>query len=483
MRLSDLAKRIPGSRIVGDDDVEVKMPRYDSRRVESGDLFCAVRGAVSDGNRFAEQAVKSGAVAVLTEDGSLQANVPLLIVPDDRQAVALAAHALYGDPTERIRMIGVTGTNGKTTITHILQSVLKAAGRRVGRIGTVGWEFEGRSEPLARTTPEAPDLLAMIAEMEKAGATDVVMEVTSIALPLKRVEGFRWVAGLFTNLTQDHLDLHGSMENYFAAKKLFFESIPEGSPAVSNVDDEYGLKMVEGIKAKTVSYAFDRDADVRGTIKRADREGLVIGVVYGKAEFEVTAPFVGTFNAENVLGTVATALAMGLDAEIVQKGVAESPQIRGRMERLTLEGGVTAVVDYAHTPDALSRALQALRPMTEGKLIVVVGAGGNRDKTKRPIMGATAETYSDLLIITSDNPRSEDPAMIVKEVSAGTTSGQVMTIVDRRRAIERALEVALEGDIILIAGKGHETYQEINGIQHHFDDREEVLNLRAEVAC
>lgn len=478
MRLAELVHRIPGARLIGDGNVEVDRPRYDNRLISDGDLFCAVVGEHADGNDFAAGAVEAGAAAVLTSREDLAVDVPKIVVPDDRVAMALAAHALFNDPTEQIGVVGITGTNGKTTCTHILQSILNEWGYPTARIGTVGWEFKGQGEPLVRTTPEAPDLLEMLAAMASWGADYAVMEVTSIAMPYKRVEGFRFRAGLFTNLTQDHLDLHGTMEAYFAAKKLFFEMLPEGAPAVANVDDEHGAKMLEGIQARPVTFAFDRDAAVRGEILREDARGLAVRVTGQFGEFDLEAPYVGRFNAENVLGCAATALTMGVPAATVARGVAHAPQVRGRMERLALEGGVTAVIDYAHTPDALERALEALRPMTAGKLIVVVGAGGDRDRTKRPIMGRIASELADVAVITSDNPRTEEPNGIVGQVAAGASRDNVKTIVSRREAIEAALEVAREGDVVLVAGKGHETYQDVNGVKHHFDDREEVLKVR-----
>lgn len=481
MILSELASKIPGAKLVGKGDVEVNRPRYDNRLVSPGDLFCAIVGEQVDGNRFAQAAVAEGAAAVLTSNSGLEVDVPKLIVQDDRMGMAFASHALYDDPTARLELVGITGTNGKTTGTHILQSIFRAHGGRAARIGTIGWEFEGQGEPLSRTTPEAPDLLEMIAALRSWGATDVVMEVTSIALTLKRVAGFSFAAGLFTNLSQDHLDLHGSMEAYFAAKKLFFNMLPTDAPAVANVDDPYGIRILKDIKAKPIGFGFEGTPDVKAEILEESAQGLKLGVSGLFGSLELNAPYVGRFNAENVLGCAATALALGVPAGTVARGVAEAPQVRGRMERLVLEGGVTAIVDYAHTPDALMRALQALRPMTAGKLIVVVGAGGDRDRTKRPIMGKLASEHADYAIYTSDNPRTEDPDAIVREVAAGAVDKEFEVVVNRREAIEAALAHAGEGDVVLIAGKGHETYQEVNGVRHHFDDREEVLKLRSAV--
>ncbi len=483
MTLRELLAHIPGAQLAGDDSAEVYLPRYDSRRVQRGDLFCALRGEHVDGNRYVDDAVRSGAAAVLTSYPTRDPGVPVIRVFDDRAGMAFASHALYGDPTSRVKVIGVTGTNGKTTTTHILQSIINTAGGSCGRIGTTGWEFDGREEPLARTTPEAPDLLALIAGMEDAGATHVAMEVTSIAVPMKRVEGFTWNAGLFTNLSQDHLDLHGTMEEYFLAKKSFFKDLPGPVPAISNADDPYGDRMLQGISARCVRYSLQQHADVMGKLIHEDSQGITLQVTYLEGFFEVTAPYVGRFNAENVLAAAATALMLGIAPGKISEGVAVAPQVRGRMERLLLEGGVTAVIDYAHTPTALERVLLALRSTTRGKLIAVFGAGGDRDKSKRPLMGFVAAKHADHVIVTCDNPRSEKPEAILEQILQGAEGDNVESIVDRRKAIARALEIATEGDVVLVAGKGHETYQEIEGVQHPFDDREEVLKLRAEAPC
>ncbi len=482
MILYDLVKRLPGASLHGDGSVEITGLTYDSRRVQPGNLFCALVGGSSNGNDFIPQALKNGAVAVMTDrPDDVSADVPVVTVPDARIVMAYAAHELFDKPTEKLVLTGITGTNGKTTCTYVLQSILDAAGHKTGLIGTTGWSFAGEGEPLERTTPEAPDMLALLANMRDKGATAAVLEVTSIAMPMHRVDGFHFAAGLFTNLSQDHLDLHGSMAEYFAAKKSFFETLPADAVAVANADDEHGQRMLSGIAAKAFTFGFDSDADVHGSLVNESASGMTIKVDGTFGSFEMKTPYIGRFNASNVLGCAALALAMGVDVSAIQAGVANAPQVRGRMERLSLEGDVTAVIDYAHTPDALQRALEALRPLATGKLIVVIGAGGNRDATKRPIMGKAAAEGADIAVITSDNPRFEDPASIVQQVASGAGEKAVV-MVDRREAIKRALDLANSGDVLLIAGKGHETYQEIEGVKHPFDDREEVLKLRR-AAC
>lgn len=484
MTFAELAAEIPGVHFAGGSNVEVTGIAYDSRRVRAGDLFCALPGASVDGATFIPDAVAAGAVAVIAaRAGDIPDGVPGLTSDDPRAAMAYAARALLSDPTAALVTVGVTGTNAKTTCTVILQSIFNAAGAKAGRVGTVGWQFAGEGETLARTTPESPDLLALLKRMRDRGATHAVLEVTSIAIPMRRVAGFRWNAGLFTNFSQDHLDLHGSMEAYFGAKKQFFDSLSHGAVAVVNADDPRGDDILAGVAARPVTFGFERGADYRGRLVAEGAGGITVRVAGEFGELELASPYIGRFNAANVLACAATALAIGVEPDAVARGVHDAPQVRGRMERIALAGDVTAVIDYAHTPEAVRSALAALRPMTRRELIVVIGAGGDRDATKRPIMGRIASEAADRAIITSDNPRTEDPAAIVEQVIAGATRDNTTAVIDRREAIARALEIARPGDIVLVAGKGHETYQEVHGARHPFDDREEVLKLRRRVEC
>ncbi len=482
MTLSDLVNSLPDATLTGDGSADISGVKYNSLRVVEGDLYCALVGRSADGNKFIPQALENGAAAILTDQmGGVPEGVPAILVDDARTGMVLIAHEFFDKPTHNMLLAGITGTNGKTTCNHILQSIFDACGHKTGRIGTTGWEFAGVGRELERTTPEAPDLLKLLAQMRNHGADAAVLEVTSIAMPMKRVEGFDFDAGMFTNLSLDHLDLHGTMEEYFEAKKDFFRMLSPDAVAVANADDDYGSSILEGISASTWTYGFNHAADIHGEIIEESAAGIKIRVTDKAGSFDLTTPYIGRFNASNVLGCVALALALGMDRDAIIRGVANAPQVRGRMERLQLEGDVTAVIDYAHTPDALQRALEALRPMTRSRLIVVIGAGGNRDATKRPIMGRMASEGSDLVVITNDNPRFEDPEMIVRQIRVGA-SQKSMVIVNRRQAIETALELSNAGDVILIAGKGHETYQDIEGVKHPFDDREEVLKLRG-LAC
>ncbi len=481
VKLNDIARGIGQYELVGDGSVWINDVTYDSRDVQKGDLFCAIRGEKVDGNQYVEAAIKAGASAILTSRSDLDVNVPVVVVPYDRSAMTRATIALYKKYLRKVRLWGVTGTNGKTTSTVILQSILNSSGCRTGTIGTLGWSFGDKSGTLERTTPEAPDLVRLIRNMVEHRATDVVMEVTSVAVIMRRIERLRFHAAWFTNLSQDHLDVHNTMEEYFEAKHKFFRYLGRWSIAASNLDSPYGSKMLEGVHTKTLTYAFNQPADIRG-VRVGDskkRNRIQVKSEYGRLDF--ISPLVGLFNDENVLGCCAVAMASGMDFEAIQKGVERVPQIRGRMECLELENGVRAVVDYSHTPAALEEALSALRPSTERKLVVVFGAGGDRDRSKRPIMGQIASQWADRVYVTSDNPRTEEPEKIVQDILEGTRGSHVESIVDRREAIRTALNNAWKGDTVLVAGKGHETYQEINGVKHDFDDREEILQISPEI--
>ncbi len=478
MRLSALVSSIPGAVIRGNADVEVGLPRYNSGQVGPGDLFCAIKGKVVDGNRFVPQAKELGAAAILTADSGLQTDLPLIIVPDDRIGMAQASNILYNNPTNKVILIGVTGTNGKTSSTIILENILKYAGLQVGRIGTLGWAMGDRKGELPRTTPEAPDLLEVITKMVNNGVTHVVMEVTSIALSMKRVFGFNYKGGIFYNLTQDHLDFHHSMEEYFLSKKDFFLMLNQDSFAIANLDDPQGLRMLEGVTAKKIGFRLNRPADVWAEIQSESAIGSNLRIHRQKTVFDVFLPLLGRFNIENATGCLAAALELDIDSTTITRALAELTVIPGRMERVIIEKDLLVIVDYAHTPDAIEKVLTALRPVTRGKLWIVFGAGGERDRGKRPKMGEAAARWADRIILTSDNPRGENPETIIAEILAGIIDVPVIRETDRRMAIRIALEEAKAGDTLLIAGKGGETYQEIQGQRFHFDDREEVLKIR-----
>jgi UDP-N-acetylmuramoyl-L-alanyl-D-glutamate--2,6-diaminopimelate ligase len=447
-------------------DVEVSSLAYRSSSVTDGALFFCVRGFTSDGHEFARDAVERGAVALVCER-PLGTGVPEVIVPDVRAAMPAAAARFYGDPTSELRVVGVTGTNGKTTTAFLVRALLEAAGLQTGLLGTVKSVVGGREEPVERTTPEAIDLQATFRRMLDAGDRACAIEVSSHALELGRAEGIHFACRVFTNLTQDHLDFHETMERYYLAKRRLFEA--PGAPSVVNVDDDYGRRLAGEIDGAT-TYAIDRDADYRATDVRFDPAGSSFTCETPDGPLEIDTRLPGLFNVQNALAAIAAARALGVEPEAIRRGLAGADRVPGRFEPVDEGQDFTVLVDYAHTPEALENVLRAARELTTGRLHVVFGAGGDRDRAKRPLMGRAASQLADRVIVTSDNPRSEDPEAIVDEVLGGT-SGDAEREVDRRRAIARAVESARRGDVVVIAGKGHEQGQEFEGGRKEpFDD-------------
>ncbi len=467
-------------------DVEVHALQYDSRKVGQGDLFVAIRGTADDGHRFIDQAVSRGAtVAVMEDDGAMpdsyfvHRSVIKIVVPDSRKALATMAGNFHHHPSRRLTLVGVTGTNGKTTTTHVIRSILQAQGGKVGLIGTIEYSLGEETVPATHTTPESLELNSLLATMVEGGCTAAVMEVSSHSLALSRVHGLTFAAATFTNLTQDHLDFHGTMAGYLQAKKILFDSLPAGSGAVTNADDPYGMRMVEGSRASVLTFGIHATADVTATDVDITLAGTRLTVVRGAERLPVASRLTGRFNASNILAACATGLALGVGGKEIAEGVAKLTAVRGRFEQVPSPGGWTAIIDYAHTPDALENCLRTIHellpPGRRGRVITVFGCGGNRDRGKRPIMGGIATRLSDLTIVTSDNPRKEDPGSIIREILQGVTPGRtVYTEPDRRAAIRRALGLAQTGDVVLVAGKGHEDYQVVGDRKIHFDDREEV---------
>jgi UDP-N-acetylmuramoyl-L-alanyl-D-glutamate--2,6-diaminopimelate ligase len=446
--------------------VEISGLAYSSRAVEPGDLFFCVRGFRSDGHDYAPDAVARGASALVCER-ELGFGVPEVLVPDARAAMAELAARFYGHPTETLRVVGVTGTNGKTTTTFLVRSILEAAGRRCGLLGTVTSIVGGTEEPVQRTTPEAIDLQRTFRRMLDAGDDACAMEVSSHALELRRADGVTFAARVFTNLTQDHLDFHSDMEQYFLAKRRLFEG--PGGPAVLNLDDEYGNRLATDFPGAT-TYAIDRDADFRATAVEFDPHGSRFTLTTPEGGVDVATRLPGLFNVSNALAAAAATSALGVTAGEIAAGLAAAGRVPGRFEPVDEGQPFAVLVDYAHTPDSLENVLRAARKITRGRLTVVFGAGGDRDRTKRPLMGRVASALADRAIVTSDNPRSEDPDSIVDQVIAGAGSEAVREV-DRRRAIELAIEPAREGDVVVIAGKGHEQGQEFaDGRKEPFDD-------------
>ncbi|HIV83767.1 MAG TPA: UDP-N-acetylmuramoyl-L-alanyl-D-glutamate--2,6-diaminopimelate ligase [Candidatus Prevotella intestinigallinarum] len=480
MTLSDLLKNAGPARIVGDAGAEITGVQIDSRRVKPGDLFVAMRGTQADGHAFIPKAVAQGAAAVLCEELPAEAapGVAYAVVPSTEDAVGPVATLFYGDPSRRLRLVGVTGTNGKTTIATLLYEMFRKMGHRCGLISTVCNYIDGERLPADHTTPDPIELNSLLARMVAEGCEYAFMECSSHAIAQKRIGGLAFAGGIFTNLTRDHLDYHKTFENYRNAKKAFFDSLPKGAFAITNADDRNGMVMVQNTKATVKTYSTRSMADFRARIVECHFEGMYLEVD-GR---EVGVQFIGKFNVSNLLAVYGAAVMLGKQPDDVLVVMSTLHSVSGRLEPIRSPEGFTAIVDYAHTPDALENVLAAIHEVLGGKgrVITVCGAGGNRDKGKRPLMAQEAVRQSDTVIITSDNPRFEDPQDIIADMLAGLDARQmkkVVSIVDRREAIRTACMMARKGDVVLVAGKGHEDYQEIRGVKHHFDDKEELRKV------
>ena len=464
---------------------------YDSRSVTPGAIFVALRGQKTDGAEFAQQSIERGAIAIVSQSAPpVDETTPWIVVPDARRALALLASAYYGDPSAQLKVVGITGTNGKTTSAYLISAIFDEAGVPCGRLGTVIYRIGTVERAAARTTPEAPDVQLLLREMVDRGCGACAMEVSSHALALKRVDGMRFAAAVFTNLTRDHLDFHGDMESYFLAKRSLFERLEPDAAGVINLDDARGPDMM-AVTTRPMTYAVDRPADVMPGPLSHSLAGVSFEAQTPRGRLTLRSRLVGHFNVYNILAAVTTAVALDLPSTAIQAGVAALESVPGRFQVVSgRKDEVTVVVDYAHTDDALKNLLETARPLARGRLITVFGCGGDRDRTKRPLMGAVAARLSDIVVVTSDNPRSEDPERIIEEIKRGivpavdralprsTASAQAnrapvcLTIIDRRAAIERAVREAASGDLVVIAGKGHEKYQEIGGRTQRFDDVE-----------
>ena len=487
MKLSELLKYVKPIAIVGNADVDITGVNIDSRKIEKGHLFVAIKGTQTDGHRFIPKALELGAVAVLCEDlpkpsdGSegVVAGVTYVQVASTEAAVGPVATVFYGEPSQQLKLVGVTGTNGKTTIATLLYNMFRKFGHKCGLLSTVCNYIEGEAIPADHTTPDPIELNKLLHQMVEAGCEYAFMECSSHAIAQQRIGGLKFAGGLFTNLTRDHLDYHKTFENYRDAKKAFFDGLPKDAFAITNADDKNGSVMVQNCKAQVKTYSVQRMADFRARIIECHFEGMYLDI-NGQ---EVGVQFIGKFNVSNLLAVYGAAVMLGKKPEDILVVLSTLKSVAGRLEPIRSEEGVTAVVDYAHTPDALENVLNAIHEVMEGKqgkVITVCGAGGNRDKGKRPLMAQEAVKQSDRVIITSDNPRFEEPQDIINDMLAGLDQKQmkkVVSIVDRREAIRTACMMAEKGDVILIAGKGHEDYQEIKGVKHHFDDREVVREI------
>ncbi len=456
---------------------DIRGLEYDSRRVGEGFLFFAFPGSRADGRQFAEDALARGAVAVVSESGC-PPGPPVsrwIRVEHGRQALALAARNYYGKPDERLGLTGITGTNGKTTTAYLIDSVLRASGHTTALVGTIEYHLAGRVLPAVNTTPESLDLVRLFAELERAGGTHATLEVSSHALALGRVYGLHFHTAVFTNLTRDHLDFHGTMENYFAAKQALLDGAGGPSPefAVLNRDDDYARKLKVDAKTEVLWYGLGNECDLRALHISSGFRGLRFDVQHGKLRFAVESPLMGRINVYNILAACGAGLSYGIAPEGIARGIAELRAVPGRFERVDQGQPFVVVVDYAHTDDALRNAIAVARGLNPKRVITLFGCGGDRDRSKRPLMGQAAAEASDFVVLTSDNPRSEDPLAIMNDALVGIRRVDVPHVVepDRAAAIARALKEAREGDLVILAGKGHETYQVLKDKTIPFDDR------------
>ena len=475
MLLSDIIKGIRVDEIIGDAQCNIVDVNIDSRRIAAGHLFVAMRGTQVDGHKYIRGAIEKGAVAIVCEQlpETLIEGVTYVRVSNSEEAVGPIATAFNGYPTEKVRLIGVTGTNGKTTIATLLYNMFRAMGYKVGLVSTVCNYIDDEAILTEHTTPDAITLNALLGRMANEGCKYVFMEVSSHSVAQHRIGGLKFAGGIFTNLTRDHMDYHKTVDNYLRAKKAFFDTLPKDAFVVTNADDKNGLVMTQNTRAKVHTYSLRSLADFKGRILEHYFDGMLLEI----NNIEVFVQFIGKFNASNLLAVYGTACILGKRPEEVLTILSTLRSVNGRFEALHSPAGYTAIVDYAHTPDAITNVLNAIHEVQggKGKVITVVGAGGNRDKGKRPLMAQEAVKGSDRVIITSDNPRFEEPQDIINDMLEGLTPAQrtgVISIVDRREAIRTACMLAEKGDVILVAGKGHETYQEVQGVKHHFDDKE-----------
>ncbi|QSW90469.1 UDP-N-acetylmuramoyl-L-alanyl-D-glutamate--2,6-diaminopimelate ligase [Flavobacterium endoglycinae] len=478
--LKDILYKVAIESVTGSTEIGIQNIEFDSRKVQSDDVFVAIRGSLSDGHDYIEKAIQLGATAIIcdTLPQNVEKGITYIQVKDTNTALAFMAANYFGDPSSKLKLTGVTGTNGKTTIASLLYQLFKKAGFKVGLLSTVKIMVDETEYPATHTTPDSITINHYLNEMIEAGVAYCFMEVSSHGIHQKRTEALHFAGGIFTNLSHDHLDYHATFAEYRDVKKSFFDSLPKTAFALSNIDDKNGTVMLQNTVARKLTYALKSYADFKATILESQLSGLLLKV----NDNEVWVKLIGTFNAYNVLAIYGTAVELGMDNLEALRLLSDLESVSGRFQYIVTDSKVTAIVDYAHTPDALENVLKTvddIRTKNE-QLITVVGCGGNRDKTKRPIMAKIATDLSDKAILTSDNPRNEDPEVILDEMEQGVEAHnykKVLRITDRKQAIKTACQLAQPNDIILIAGKGHETYQEINGVKHHFDDMETVKEI------
>ncbi|WP_394775262.1 UDP-N-acetylmuramoyl-L-alanyl-D-glutamate--2,6-diaminopimelate ligase [Flavobacterium sp.] len=478
--LKDILYKVAIESVTGSTEIDIHKIDFDSRKIEANDVFIAIRGSLSDGHDYIEKAIQLGVIAIIcdTLPENIQKGITYIKVKDTNSALAFMAANYFGNPSEKLKLVGVTGTNGKTTIASLLFQLFQKAGFKVGLLSTVKIMVDETEYKATHTTPDSITINHYLNEMIEAGVTHCFMEVSSHGIHQKRTEALHFVGGVFTNLSHDHLDYHPTFAEYRDVKKSFFDSLPKTAFALSNIDDKNGPVMLQNTVARKFTYALKSYADFKATILESQLSGLLLKV----NDNEVWVKLIGTFNAYNVLAIYGTAVELGMDSLEALRLLSDLESVSGRFQYIVSTGNITAIVDYAHTPDALDNVLKTIADIRtkNEQLITVVGCGGNRDKTKRPIMAKIATDLSDKAILTSDNPRNEDPEVILDEMEKGVEAHnykKILRITDRKQAIKTACQLAQPNDIILIAGKGHETYQEINGVRNHFDDMETVKEI------
>jgi UDP-N-acetylmuramyl-tripeptide synthetase len=480
MKLNELIAALPDTIVSGTTDVDITTIQSDSRKITAGCLFVAVRGTAVDGHNYIESAIEKGAAAVICEEtpSTLADKCTFIKVKDSADALGKLLSEWYGNPSEKLVLVGVTGTNGKTTIATLLYNLFRKLGHKAGLLSTVCNYIDDEAVPTEHTTPDPHTLHSLLARMVEADCEYVFMEVSSHSIDQRRISGLSFDGGIFTNLTRDHLDYHKTVDNYLKAKKKFFDDLPSSAFAITNADDKSGFVMLQNTAARKFTYSLRTMADFKGKILESHFDGTEL-VINNR---ELLVHFVGRFNTYNLLAVYGAAVSLGKEPEEALVALSSLQSVSGRFETIRSEKGFTIIVDYAHTPDALENVLTGIHEVLEGngRVITVVGAGGDRDKGKRPIMAKEAVSKSDQVILTSDNPRFEEPDDIIKDMEKGlsaTEKQKTLSITDRLQAIKTAIMLAQKGDVILIAGKGHEDYQEIKGVKHHFDDKEIVLDI------
>ena len=476
MKLSTLVHHLESMGTYNLCDVEITGITNDSRKVRPGYLYVAIKGYKADGHNFIKKSLECGAQAIVSEEKlSLDTSIPQIVVRNTRKALSSLSCCFYNNPSQKINVVGVTGTNGKTTTTFLTKSIIEKAGYEAGLIGTINYQIGEKMITAQETTPESVELQRLIAEMVEAKIKFAVMEVSSHSAIQHRIENIDFKTAVFTNITAEHLDYHKTISNYMNAKLELFKNLRKDSFAVLNADDEFSEYFADRTNAKILWYGIKNDADIKAEICRESTSDIMIKLKYSRKEIDMKIPFVGVHNVYNVLAAVASAISLGFELDVIKSGIETAPTVPGRLESVPCNRGFEVVVDYAHTPHALETVLQALRNLVKGRILLVFGCGGDRDKEKRPLMGRIADEKSDIFWLTNDNPRSEDPLNIIDGIKAGIKPGRSFhTQINRHKAIADALSEAKDGDLVLVAGKGHEKYQIIKDTITPFDDREVI---------